>query len=127
MVDLLAAALRDRPRRLRRETADLRDRIFLRLFRRGAFIPTAAPPEVSAVVRYEFRRNLRLPRRLLRPRFSARVAFTACMTPPYFFTLRCQADSVRRFRRPLRVFDPGFSVASHIVRSPLSMIEICDG
>lgn len=69
---------------------------------------TTAPPEVSAVVRNGLRR-LRPPAR--RVRFSFFRSLSACMTPPAFFTMRCQEDS---FRRLVRARGPGFNVASHI-------------
>ena len=107
ILDLLVAALRDRLERRRPETADLRDRIFLRLrLPRLAFDMTAAPP-APVVVRNGFRLCRR---RLPRPRLPARRARTACMTPPHRLTSRCQAVRRRRLR-PRRVFRPGLSVA----------------
>lgn len=71
-------------------------------------MPTTAPPDVSAVVRNGLRRR-RPPER--RERFSFFRSLSACMTPPAFFTMRCQDESFRRF---FRARGPGFNVASHI-------------
>lgn len=77
-------------------------------------MPTAAPPDVRAVVRNGFLRR-RPPRDFLA---SLRRSLSACITPPAFFTIRCHEDSFRgfRLRRPLLrpALGPGFSVASHI-------------